>query len=390
MADRIPYLTTRLQGFGATIFAEMSALATRTGAINLGQGFPDTDGPPEVLQAAVEAIASGRNQYPPGIGIPELRHAVSAHQKRFYDLSYDPNSEVLITAGATEAIASALLSLCEVGDEVVCFEPYYDSYAAGIAMAGAIRRPVLLRGPESSYVPEELEAAIGPRTRLILLNSPHNPTGKVYSRAELEHVAELAIRHDLLVVTDEVYEHIVYEGEHIPLATLPGMRDRTVTISSGGKTFSTTGWKIGWVCATPELVTAVRTSKQFLTYVSGGPFQYAIAEGLNLGDDYFRSLADGLRERRDRLSAGLAAAGFDVWNSAGTYFVTTHLAGMGRHDGVEFCWSLPERCGVVAVPSVVFYDSKDVGRPLVRFACCKRPEVIAEAARRLATLRRDS
>ena len=387
MVERAPYLTTRLQGFGATIFAEMSALAVRTGAINLGQGFPDTDGPPEVLQAAVDAIGGGRNQYPPGIGIPELRHAVSAHQERFYDLSYDPDSEVLITAGATEAIASALLSLCEVGDEVVCFEPYYDSYAAGIAMAGAVRRPVLLRGPDSSYVPEELEAAIGPRTRLILLNSPHNPTGKVYSRTELEHVAELAIRHDLLVVTDEVYEHIVYEGEHVPLATLPGMRDRTVTISSGGKTFSTTGWKIGWVCATPELVTAVRTSKQFLTYVSGGPFQYAIAEGLNLGDDYFRSLADGLRERRDRLSAGLADAGFDVWNSAGTYFVTTHLAPMGELDGVAFCWSLPERCGVVAVPSVVFYDSKDVGRPLVRFACCKRPEVIAEAAERLATLR---
>ena len=387
MAGRAPYLTTRLQGFGATIFAEMSALAVRTGAINLGQGFPDTDGPPEVLQAAIDAIGSGRNQYPPGIGIPELRHAVSAHQKRFYDLSYDPDTEVLITAGATEAIASALISLCEVGDEVVCFEPYYDSYAAGIAIAGALRRPVLLRGPESSYVPEELEAAIGPRTRLILLNSPHNPTGKVYSRTELEHVAELAIRHDLLVVTDEVYEHIVFEGEHIPLATLPGMRDRTITISSGGKTFSTTGWKIGWVCATPELVTAVRTSKQFLTYVSGGPFQYAIAEGLNLGDDYFRSLANGLRDCRDRLSTGLRDAGFDVWNSAGTYFVTTHLASMGHSDGVEFCWSLPERCGVVAVPSVVFYDSKDVGQPLVRFACCKRPEVIAEAAERLGTLR---
>ena len=386
MATRVPYLTTRLQGFGATIFAEMSALAVRTGAINLGQGFPDTDGPPEVLQAAVDAIRGGRNQYPPGIGIPELRHAVAAHQKRFYDLSYDPDTEVLITAGATEALAAALLSLCEVGDEVVCFEPYYDSYAAGIALAGAVRRPVLLQGPESAYVPEELEAAIGPRTRLILLNSPHNPTGKVFNRAELEHVAELAIRHDLLVVTDEVYEHIVYEGEHVPLATLPGMRDRTITISSGGKTFSTTGWKIGWACATPELVSAVRTSKQFLTYVSGGPFQYAIAAGLGLGDDYFRSLVGGLRDCRDRLCAGLRDAGFDVWDSAGTYFVTTHLATLGHSDGVEFCWSLPERCGVVAVPSVVFYDNKDVGRPLVRFACCKRPEVITEAAERLATL----
>ncbi len=390
MTQRAPYLTTRLQGFGATIFAEMSALAVRTGAINLGQGFPDSDGPPEVLQAAVEAIGSGRNQYPPGIGIPELRHAVAAHQKRFYDLSYDPDTEVLITAGATEAIAAALISLCEVGDEVVCFEPYYDSYAAGIAMAGAVRRPVLLSGPDSSYVPEELEAAIGPRTRLILLNSPHNPTGKVFSQTELEHVAELAIRHDLLVVTDEVYEHIVYEGEHIPLATLPGMSQRTVTISSGGKTFSTTGWKIGWLCATPELVTAVRTAKQFLTYVSGGPFQYAIAAGLKLGDDYFAELASGLQERRDRLSAGLQDAGFEVWNSAGTYFVTTHLARLGESDGVDFCWSLPERCGVVAVPSLVFYDRKAVGRPLVRFACCKRPEVISEAVTRLATLRPDT
>ena len=386
MAGRVPYLTTRLQGFGATIFAEMSALATRTGAINLGQGFPDTDGPPEVLQAAIRSIAGGRNQYPPGIGIPELRHAVSAHQKRFYDLDFDPDTEVLITAGATEAITAALISLCEVGDEVVCFEPYYDSYAAGIAMAGATRRTVLLGGPDSTYDPDELEAAIGPRTRLILLNSPHNPTGKVFGRDELNHIAELAVAHDLLVVTDEVYEHIVYEGEHVPPATLPGMRNRTVTISSGGKTFSTTGWKIGWVCATPELVTAVRTSKQFLTYVSGGPFQYAMAVGLELGDDYFASLAGGLRERRDRLSAGLADAGFDVWHSAGTYFVTANPASMGETDGVAFCLALPERCGVVAVPSVVFYDSKDVGRPLVRFACCKQPEVIEEAARRLATL----
>ena len=282
-----------------------------------------------------------------------------------------------------DALDPALDLLKEGALDYLCFD-----FLAELTMALLQRQKA--RNPDSGYVPEELEAAIGPRTRLIPLNSPHNPTGKVYSRAELEHVAELAIRHDLLVVTDEVYEHIVYEGEHIPLATLPGMRDRTVTISSGGKTFSTTGWKIGWVCATPELVTAVRTSKQFLTYVSGGPFQYAIAEGLNLGDDYFRSLADGLRERRDRLSAGLAGAGFDVWNSAGTYFVTTHLAPMGYSDGVAFCWSLPERCGVVAVPSVVFYDSKDVGRPLVRFACCKRPEVIAEAAERLATLQPDT
>ena len=387
MADS-PYLVSRLQGFGTTIFAEMSALAVATGSINLGQGFPDEDGPPEVMDAAVAAIRAGHNQYPPGIGIPELRHAIVAHQAKWYDLRYDADTEVLVTAGATEAIAAALLALCEPGDEVVTFEPYYDSYAAGIAMAGAHRSLVQLRSPDWSFDREALERAITPRTRVLLLNSPHNPTGKVFSVGELELVAQLCVEHDLVAVTDEVYEHLVFEGRHVPLATFPGMRDRTVTISSGGKTFSCTGWKVGWLCAPPELLDAVKTVKQFLTYVNGGPFQYGIAVGLGLPGSTFRRLAAALEEKRDRLSAGLAAAGLTVLPSAGTYFVSTDIRSLGETDGMAFCRSLPERCGVVAVPSVAFYDDKDAGRPLVRFACCKRLDVIDDAATRLRGMAR--
>jgi len=382
-----PYLVERLRPFGTTIFAEMSALAVSTGAINLGQGFPDTDGPEVVKQAAIDAIAAGFNQYPPGIGIPELRHAIRAHQQRFYGLDFDADTEVLVTAGATEAIAAALLSLCGPGDEVVTFEPYYDSYAACIAMAGAHRRVVTLHPPDYTFAVDELRAAITPRTRAILFNSPHNPTGKVFDADEVQLVADLARAHDLLVITDEVYEHLVFEKTHIPIATLPGMRDRTVTISSGGKTFSFTGWKIGWVCARPELVTAVKTAKQFLTYVNGGPFQYGIAVGLGLGDDYFAGLAADLRDKRDRLCAGLAAVGFDVYRPEGTYFVTAGIAPLGTAEGLEFCRALPHRCGVVAIPNVVFYDDVDAGRSLVRFACCKRAEVLDEACTRLKALR---
>ncbi|MCY3634397.1 MAG: pyridoxal phosphate-dependent aminotransferase [bacterium] len=379
-------LNDRLVEFGTTIFAEMSALALATGAINLGQGFPDTDGPQEVADAAVAAIRAGHNQYPPGLGIADLRLAVSEHQKRFYDLDFDPDTEVLITAGATEAIAAVMLSLLEPGDEVVLFEPYYDSHIAGIAMAGAQRRLVTLRPPHYRFDPDELAAAIGPRTRMIVVNSPHNPTGKVFDRGELELIAELCRRHDLLAVTDEVYEHLAYDGEHIPLATLPGMRERTITVSSGGKTFSFTGWKIGWVCAVPELRDAVTAAKQFLTFVNGAPFQHAIAVGLRLGDDYFDGLRAGLMARRDQLSGGLAAAGFDVYRPAGTYFVTADVRPLGFDDGMALCRKLPELCGVVAVPSVVFYDNEDEGRHLVRFAFCKRPEVLDEAVERLAKL----
>jgi len=380
------YLASRLRGFETTIFAEMSALAVRTGAINLGQGFPDTDGPAEVADAAIAAIRAGHNQYPPGIGIPELRHAIAAHQQRFYGLAFDPDDEVLVTAGATEGIAASLLALCEPGDEVVMFEPYYDSYAACTALAGATRRVVTLRTPDYSFEPDELTAAITPRTRLLLLNSPHNPTGKVFTREELELVARVCVEHDLIAVTDEVYEHLVFDGEHLPLATLPGMRDRTVTISSGGKTFSFTGWKIGWVCAATALVAAVRTVKQFLTFVNGAPFQHAIAHALTLDDDFFRTFVDDMRTRRDRLCDGLSAAGFDVFEPAGTYFVTTDISPFGETDGAAFCRALPERCGVVAVPNVVFYDDEDAGRSLVRFTFCKRLDVLDEAVGRLRTL----
>jgi len=383
-----PYLVSRLQGFGTTIFAEMSALAVATGSINLGQGFPDADGPPEVNEAAIAAIRDGHNQYPPGIGIPELRRAIVDHQAKWYDLDYDADTEVLVTAGATEAIAATLLALCETGDEVVTFEPYYDSYAACIAMAGAQRRVVQLRTPDYAFDADDLVRAITPRTRVLLLNSPHNPTGKVFTRDELELIARLCVEHDLVAVTDEVYEHLVFDGEHLPLATFPGMRDRTVTISSGGKTFSCTGWKIGWVCASPELMAAVRTVKQFLTYVNGGPFQYGIAAGLGLPGSVFRRVAADLEEKRDHLSAGLAAAGLTVFPSAGTYFVTVDIRSVGERDGLAFCRALPERCGVVAVPSVVFYDDKDAGNPLVRFACCKQLDVIDDAVTRLQGLTR--
>jgi len=382
-------LTSRLAGFGTTIFAEMSALAASTGAINLGQGFPDTDGPEEVIEAAVAAMRGGCNQYPPGPGIPALRAAIAAHQRRFYGIELDADGEVLVTTGATEAIAAALLALCEPGDEVVTFEPYYDSYAASIALADARRRPVTLRPPDYAIDPDALAAAFSPRTRLVLLNSPHNPTGKVFTPAELELVAERCRERDVLAVTDEVYEHLVFDGrEHVPLSTLPGMAERTVTISSSGKTFSLTGWKIGWATGPRALVAAVQAAKQFLTFVSGAPFQPAIAHALSLPDAYFESFRAGLQGKRDRLCSGLQAAGLEVFRPAGTYFVTTDIRSLGEEDGHAFCLELPERAGVVAVPTVVFYDDKAVGRPLVRFAFCKRDAVIDEAAARLARLRR--
>jgi N-succinyldiaminopimelate aminotransferase len=374
---------------GTTIFAEMSALALRTGSVNLGQGFPDTDGPPAVAQVAADAILAGRgNQYPPGPGVPDLRVAIVDHQRRFYGLEYDPDSEVLVTAGATEAIAATMLALVEPGDEVIAFEPYYDSYAASIAMAGGTRVPVTLRPPAFRPDLDALRAAVTPRTRAILVNSPHNPTGAVFTREEMTAIARIAVEHDLLVVTDEVYEHLVYTGEHVPIATLPGMPERTVSISSGGKTFSFTGWKIGWVTGQPELVSAVRAAKQFLTYVSGGPFQYAIAAALGQPDQYFTDLRDDLRMKRDLLSAGLAELGFEVYPSDGTYFVTTDVAALGETDGIEFCARLPERAGVVAIPSAVFYDDREAGRTQVRFTFCKRPEVLKEALTRLSALHR--
>lgn len=389
---RRPFLVERMRGFGTTIFAEMSALAVATGAINLGQGFPDTDGPQSVLDAAVEAIRGGRNQYPPGPGVPELRAAIAEHQQRFYGLDVDPDTEVLVTAGATEAIAAAMLALCEPGDEVVVFEPYYDSYAASIALAGAVRRTVVLRAPDFAVDEAELRAAFSDRTRAVLVNSPHNPTGKVFTRAELELVARLAREHGAVVVSDEVYEHLLFSdgptgGEHVPVATLPGMASRTLTVSSAGKTFSVTGWKVGWVHGPAELVTAVRTVKQFLTYVASGPFQPAAAVGLRLPDEVYAGIAASLQRKRDLMCEGLRAAGLTPFVPAGTYFVVTDAAEIGYDDGLALCRDLPRLAGVVAVPVSVFHDDPDAGRSLVRFAFCKQDAVLIEAAERLAALR---
>ncbi|MCO7221113.1 pyridoxal phosphate-dependent aminotransferase [Klenkia sp. PcliD-1-E] len=381
-------LAQRLQGFGTTVFAEMSALAVATGSVNLGQGFPDTPGPPEVLDVARAAIGTELDQYPPGPGLPVLREAVAAHQLRFRGLSYDPATEVLVTAGATEALAGALLGLLDPGDEVVVFEPLYDSYAACIAMAGGVVVPVPLRPPPPgetgrwTFDPAELRAAVTPRTTLLLLNTPHNPTGKVFDRAELALVADVVREHDLVALTDEVYEHLVFTGaEHVSLAELPGMRERTLVVSSGGKTFSTTGWKVGWVCGPAELVTCVRTAKQFLTYVNAGPFQPAIAAGLGLPDAFFTRVATDLEHQRDQLVAGLVQAGLPVVSPEATYFATVRVDG----DGLAFCRELPHRVGVVAVPMSAFYlpQHAELGRDLVRFAFCKRPEVLAEAVARL-------
>lgn len=386
--QRVPFLASRLQGFGTTIFAEMSALAVRTGAINLGQGFPDTDGPQEVADSAIAAIRAGHNQYPPGPGIPELRTAIAGHQKRFWGLDVDPDNEVLVTAGATEGLTAAMLALCEPGDEVLTFEPTYDSYRAAAAMAGATLRVVTLEPPDYAVARDDLVRAVTPRTRLVLLNSPHNPTGKVFGGDELAAIAQLCIDNDLLAVTDEVYEHLVFDGGvHRPLVSLPGMAERTVTVSSAGKTFSFTGWKIGWACGPQALVSAVRTAKQFLTFVNGAPFQHAVVTGLGLDDAYFEGLRADFEAKRDLLCEGLAEAGMTVYPPQGSYFVTTDIRPLGWDDGVEFCRTLPERCGVAAVPSAAFYAEPDRGRHLVRFTFSKRPEVLEEAISRLAALR---
>ncbi|MEV5714553.1 pyridoxal phosphate-dependent aminotransferase [Amycolatopsis mediterranei] len=386
---REPALVPRLRPFTSTIFAEMTALAVRHDAVNLGQGFPDTDGPAGMLEAAKNALFGGANQYPPGPGRPELRAAIARHRLR-YGTDYDPDTEILVTAGATEAIAAALLALTEPGDEVIVIEPYYDSYAAAVAMAGAERRVVgLVEGPDGRFGldVDGLRAAVTPRTRAILVNSPHNPTGTVFTRAELEALAALCVEHDLIAICDEVYEHLVFDdAEHIPLVTLPGMRPRTVSISSAGKTFNCTGWKIGWVCSTPELVAAVKAAKQFITFVSGGPLQPAVAHALDHELPWVDGLRAALQEKRDRLSAGLADAGFAVRPTAGTYFVCVDVRPLGFTDAADLAWELPGRVGVAAVPVKVFTDHPDEWNHLLRFAFCKRNEVIDEAITRLRKL----
>ena len=377
-----------LTPFGTTIFAEMSALAIEHGAINLGQGFPDSDGPTDVLEAAKAAIDSGRNQYPPGPGVPELLDAIALHQKRFYGLDVDARSQVLVTVGATEAIFATILALVQPGDEVVTFEPYYDSYAASIALAGGVRRTSVLRFPDFAVDEASLRAAFSSRTRMVLLNTPHNPTGKVFSRAEIDLICALAKEHDAWIVCDEVYEHLIFDGgEHVAVATLPGMWERTLTISSAGKTFSTTGWKVGWVVGPAEAVSAVRAVKQFTTFVGSGPFQPAVAVGLGLGGDVYAALAVSLEAKRDLLVAGLREAGLPVSVPQGTYFVIADAAALGATDGLAFCRELPERAGVVGVPVSVFCDDQEAARTLVRFAFCKKDEVLQEAVSRLSALR---
>ncbi|MGC4962677.1 pyridoxal phosphate-dependent aminotransferase [Gordonia sp. DT101] len=380
---------SRLRPFGTTIFAEMSALAVEHDAVNLGQGFPDTDGPASMLTAAQCAIAEGHNQYPPGIGVPELRYAVARHQRRHYGLDYDPDSEVLITVGATEAIAGAVVGLVEPGREVVMVEPYYDSYAATVAMAGGIRRtvPLIADGDGFRLDRTRLADAFGPSTAIILVNSPHNPTGTVLPDDDLAEIARLCVEHDVVAVTDEVYEHLLFDDRvHRPLATFPGMRDRTLRISSAAKTFNCTGWKVGWVSGPAQLVAAARSAKQFMSYVGSGPFQPAVARALDDEMDWVHGSAQRLSSARDLLSDALRDTGFDVHRSEAGYFVCADPRPLGFDDGVAFCRMLPERIGVAAVPVSAFVDDVEPWRHLVRFAFCKREDVIAEAAQRLRQL----
>ncbi len=381
-----PRLARRLRGVPPTIFAEMSALAVRTGSLNLGQGFPDADGPSPVVEAAVAALRGGRNQYAPGPGVPELREAVAEHQARHYGIDLDPATEVVVTAGATEAVAAAVFAFVNPGDEMVVLEPYYDAYVACIEMAGGVRRPVTLRAPGYRLDVGALEAAVTDRTTSILLNTPHNPTGTVLTREELEAVARVAQRHDLLVVTDEVYEHLLFDGRsHVPICTLPGMWDRTVTISSAGKTFSFTGWKVGWVTGPADLVASVLSAKQWLTFTNAAPLQPAVAHALRHQAGFYDALAHELQDKRDLLVAGLRELDLEVFEPEATYFVTSDVRAYGYDDGLAFCLALPERAGVVAIPEQGFYDDREEGRHKVRWAFCKETAVLEDAVKRLRT-----
>ena len=378
----------RIGAATTTIFAEMSALAIATQSINLGQGFPDTDGPAFMLEEARAAIASGMNQYPPGRGILPLRQAIAAHSSRMYGLSYDPESEIVITTGATEALAASMLAFVNPGDEVIALEPYFDSYPASIEVAGGQRVGVSLFGPDFRLDHAELAAAFTPKTKALLINSPHNPTGVVLDRADLGTIAELAVQHDVLVICDEVYEHLTFDGaQHIPLATFPGMRERTVRVSSAGKTFWATGWKIGWALATPDLINEITAVKQYLSYSSGAPFQPAIARALNEGDEWVEKARLDLQDRRDQFADGLRSIGLEPILPRGTYFMTTDVRPLGYQDGTQFCRDLPTRCGVVAIPHQVLYDRVEAGKPYVRWAFCKQERVLDEAIRRLGALR---
>jgi N-succinyldiaminopimelate aminotransferase len=383
---RQPFLSSRLQGFGTSIFTSMTQLAMRFDALNLGQGFPSFDGPDELKDAAIAAIRSGQNQYVRMMGLPELTRAVATHQKRFYGLDYDPDSEVTVTNGATEALHSTLQALLESGDEVIVFEPFYDSYRPCIAMAGGVDRRLTLRAPDFSFDPDDLRRLVNAKTRALILNSPHNPTGKVFSAAEIESIATICREHDLLVIADEVYEHLTFDVEHRPIATWPGLFERTVTISSTGKTFSMTGWKVGYACAPAELSAAIRCAHQFVTFCNSGPFQPAMAQALALPDEYFADFRAQYRSRRDLLCAGLRRVGFGVRESAGTYFVLADIRPLGYDDDIAFCRMMPEKVGVAAIPASAFYVDKEAGRHLIRFAFCKSIELLEEGLRRLEKL----
>ena len=385
MARRTPPLVPRMTEHMSSIFAEMSALAREVDAVNLGQGFPDTDGPQELKDVAANAIQQGLgNQYPPAHGIPELRHAIAAHQHRFYGLSIDPDTEVVVTTGASEALVATLMALLDTGDEVVLFEPWFDIYTAGISLANARRVAVPMSGPDLRPDIDALRAAVTPRTRMIIVNSPHNPTGIVFTRDELHAIADIAIENDCIVLADEAYEHLWFDDHrHIPISTLPGMFERTVTIGSGGKSFSFTGWKVGWASGPRDLIHAVRVVRQHMSFVSGGPFQYAMAHGLGLPDQYFREFRADLAGKRDILAAGLATLGFRVLNTQGTYFITTDVTPLGFASGLEFCREVPHRARVVAIPHSGLADDAVSTGPYVRWAFCKRPEVLNEAIERL-------
>ena len=381
-----PALSRKLDGFGTTIFTEMTRLANEHGAINLAQGFPDFDGPEFAREAAVAAIRAGHGQYARMTGIPEIHRALAAKYRRDWELDYAPDTELTVTSGATEAIFSAIQGVCDAGDEVVLFEPYYDSYKASVAMAGAVPRVVTLHAPDWRFDPRELEAAFTDRTRALLLNTPHNPTGKVFSRAELDTLAALCRRYDALCITDEVYEHLVYEGRHVPMATLPGMRERTITISSFGKTFSLTGWKIGWAAAPPELTAAVRAAHQFVTFATATPLQHGAATALAAGPEYYAALLAEYGDRRDYLSRELSRLGFVLRPPQGTYFVCADFRGFGFDDDRAFVRHLIEKIGVAAIPPSVFYDHPEHGRHYARFAFCKKRETLEAAVARLEAL----
>ncbi len=384
MAGR-PITTPRLSGFETSVFTEMTRLAEAHRAVNLGQGFPDFDGPAFVRDAALLALGAGHNQYCRPFGLPALVQAIAAHRERWYGLRYDALEEVTVTAGATEALFASIQSLFDPGDEAILFEPAYDAYRPALAMTGVRAVHVRLDGPGFTFDPSALAAAVTPRTRGIVFNSPHNPLGKVFAREELAVVAEICVRHDLLAISDEVYEHLVYGVPHVPLASLPGMRERTVMISSAGKTFGFTGWKIGYACAPPAITAAIRAAHQFITFCNGTPFQHAIAVGLSADEAYFRAFAEDYRARRDRLTAGLRSAGYDPVEPSGTYFVVADVRARGGDDGTAFCRALPERVGVAAIPVAAFCADPAPWRHLVRFAFCKKDETLEEGIRRLAS-----